>query len=695
MTCPLTPGAPDPTEARQTGIAETVREAFTSQGLTPPDDALFFPWTSHDVMIKLIINVLRRVRELTVMEAPEASKWTIPSPARALEMLPLPSDAEALSPMELQDEPRCSSISIRAPNCLMVWNPSLQEIREVAHPSLLGFHIGRLAAFGVTRPMFPHPPMSPSLLASYRAGLAHKGSSRAVATAMAIRASMMSSSSAQKVLSYLVNNLTGYSTIEWAALPTPGAHLTAPLIYTCSMDPMGPERLGALATLAEDYPSDDESEGLPELLEAEDSGNESAAPSYAAPDQDEAHLASPDPDETGAATAAHNEAIQWMIDEGIITPVTPPPPGDEDWHPIPRWGEGWSQRICPNGSPFPTVPTSPQDPPRIRVSTPTPEQVEALRAAGHSSSSGFMLPGFQESFGQPVTPADNILITQDLEEEPALRPAALPSNLLLQAEDPTSDQDSPDNNEIDIPDIEGSPPPQDYSSGPDPGQPGWVDNPHFPDSPPFFDSPPVKKSKAVVNMDLNYYVDDNGYEGPRTLGRDKNGLSIEGPTLPWVLPWNHEELSVPSPNPDDPSTSNHSYDYDSNEDYDNEEDNADSEDSDSNQTPVTVTVPTSFEHLSPNMRAQMEDYDLSYRQLPEVSPSAAPDSPSAVPLPVDDPFDDDSILDLGADDSCYDDTPPPTRCGVSAHLLQGRASWLVYSHGVIGADLPLDTEVAL
>ena len=70
---PPLPGGPEPTEARQTGIAETVREAFTSQGLTPPDDALFFPWTSHDVMIKLIINVLRRVRELTVMEAPEAS----------------------------------------------------------------------------------------------------------------------------------------------------------------------------------------------------------------------------------------------------------------------------------------------------------------------------------------------------------------------------------------------------------------------------------------------------------------------------------------------------------------------------------------------------------------------------------------------------------------------------------------------
>ena len=100
-----------------------------------------------------------------------------------------------------------------------------------------------------------------------------------------------------------------------------------------------------------------------------------------------------------------------------------------------------------------------------------------------------MLPGFQESFGQPVTPTDNILITQDLEEEPALRPAALPSNLLLQAEDPTSDQDSPDNNEFDIPDIEGSPV-QDYSSGPDPGQPGWVDNPHFPDSPPTTTAPP-------------------------------------------------------------------------------------------------------------------------------------------------------------------------------------------------------------
>ena len=246
----------------------------------------------------------------------------------------------------------------------MVWNPSLQEIREVAHPSLLGFHIGRLAAFGVTRPMFPHPPMSPSLLASYRAGLAQQGSSRAVATAMAIRASMMSSSSAQKVLSYLVNNLTGYSTIEWAALPTPGAHLTAPLIYSCNMDPMGPERLGALATLAEDYPSDDESEGLPEPLEAEDSGNESAAPSYVAPDQDEARLASPDPDETGAAMAAsaHSDEIQRMINEGIISPVTPPPPGDEDWHPIPRWGQGWSQRICANGSPFLTVPTPPRNP---------------------------------------------------------------------------------------------------------------------------------------------------------------------------------------------------------------------------------------------------------------------------------------------------------------------------------------------
>ena len=146
--------------------------------------------------------------------------------------------------------------------------------------------------------------------------------------------------------------------------PTPGSHLTAPLICACNMDPMGPERQNALATLAVDYPSDDESEGLPEPLEAEDSGNESAAPSYVALDQDEARLASPDPDETGAAVvaSAHHDEIQRMIEEGIISPSTPPPPGDEDWHPIPRWGQGWSERICVSGSPFLAIPPPPRSP---------------------------------------------------------------------------------------------------------------------------------------------------------------------------------------------------------------------------------------------------------------------------------------------------------------------------------------------
>ena len=259
---------PRPGSNNRTKILNILSRALNAHGqpILIPTQLSTFPWGCVEISARLIVVLLSRVRELSLSWDRTAISWRVPTLQQAAEMLPSAIGAHNIDFQRLHFPPTgYSNLLISGDMKTMVWNPSVQQIREVLHPTMMFTHANRLAAFLRTRDVFPTPVgRIPTVLGkALDKHLAEEGSFKAYMNARMMRTlrfGAFNPARTRQQVEDIVSRLVDVPTIEWAAIPIPGQDYVQPLIYPVALGP-DPTRansplLPVLGQLAQLYPSD-------------------------------------------------------------------------------------------------------------------------------------------------------------------------------------------------------------------------------------------------------------------------------------------------------------------------------------------------------------------------------------------------------------------------------------------------------
>ena len=259
---------PRPGSSSRTTVLNLLSRALNAHGQPTliPSQLSTFPWGCVEISARLIVVLLSRVRELSLAWDRTAIWWRVPTLQQAAEMLPSAIGAHNIDFQRLHYPPTdYSNLLVSGDMRIMVWNPTVQQIREVLHPTMMFTHANRLAAFQRTRDVFPTPVgRIPTVLGkALDKSLAEEGSFKAYTHARMMRSQRFgpfNPARTRKQVEDIVSRLVDIPAIEWAAIPFPGQDYVQPIIYPVALGP-DPTRansplLPVLGHLGQLYPSD-------------------------------------------------------------------------------------------------------------------------------------------------------------------------------------------------------------------------------------------------------------------------------------------------------------------------------------------------------------------------------------------------------------------------------------------------------